>query len=278
MILVTHEQLQSVLPWSQRDLSLGLAGAEMQMIEIVGNGLIERWKLGVDQQMVMTRILTIRACRRDTHVPQAEEELQLRGNGRSVPEIDEIDLGSLTRWRRTSRSLGLSQSNAAGRCDRDDQQCCEAARTLAGLASDLLELVHRWVLPWLPRHHSLTKRSTFRAIRSIIYGNSISLGRRTAKRHADSGKLFGLGCGVESHPIKQINGKTCRHAAMLERRATSYPCCPKPRTRLQCYDRWQKRLQAESDSEVFRGPTSEGRMGEPIDMEQSGCLYRGPTC
>jgi hypothetical protein len=56
VILVTHEQLQSVLPWSQGDLSLGLAGAEMQMIEIVGNGLIERWKLGIDQQMVMTRI------------------------------------------------------------------------------------------------------------------------------------------------------------------------------------------------------------------------------
>ena len=151
----------------------------MQMIEVVGNGLIERWKLGIDQQMVMTRILAIGACRRDTHVPQAEEELQLRGNGRSVPEIDEIDLGSLTRRRRTSRSLRLSQSNPTGRRDRDDQQCCEAARTLAGLASDLFELVHRWVLPWLPRHLSLTKRSTFRAIRSTIYGNSISLGRRT---------------------------------------------------------------------------------------------------
>jgi hypothetical protein len=83
---------------------------------------------------------------------------------------------------------------------------------------------------------------------------------------------------LDPHPTKQIRCKTCPHAAMLQRRATSYPCCPKPRTRLQCYDRWQKRLQAESDSEVFRGPRSEGRMGEPIDMEQSGCLYHGPTC
>ena len=41
-------------PGLKRDFCLGLAGAEMQMIEIVGNGLIEWGQLGVDQEVMVT--------------------------------------------------------------------------------------------------------------------------------------------------------------------------------------------------------------------------------
>ena len=56
VILVPQKQLQCVCSRFQGDFRLRLAGTKVQMIEVVGNGLIERWQLGVDQQMVMSRI------------------------------------------------------------------------------------------------------------------------------------------------------------------------------------------------------------------------------
>ena len=49
VVLVAHDQLQRVLARLERNLRFGLAGAEMQMIEVVGNRLVERRQLGVDQ-------------------------------------------------------------------------------------------------------------------------------------------------------------------------------------------------------------------------------------
>src|SRR6478609_786398 len=66
--------------------------------------------------------------------------------------------------------------------------------------------------------------------------------------------------------------------AMSQRGAAYRPCCPQPRTRLECYDRLQKSSRPRGGSEVFRGPSLRAGMGEPIDMQQSGCLYRAPTC
>ena len=37
----------------ERNLRLGLAGAEVQVIEVVRNRLVERRQFGIDQQMVM---------------------------------------------------------------------------------------------------------------------------------------------------------------------------------------------------------------------------------
>ena len=48
VILVSQEQLKRMLPGFQRDLGLGLAAAEMEMVEVTRNGLIERRQLAVD--------------------------------------------------------------------------------------------------------------------------------------------------------------------------------------------------------------------------------------
>jgi hypothetical protein len=37
----------------QRHLSFGLAAAEVEVIEVVRDGLVERWQVGVNQQVVM---------------------------------------------------------------------------------------------------------------------------------------------------------------------------------------------------------------------------------
>ena len=71
VVLVPHEQLKRVQAGFERDLGLGLAGTEMQMIEVVWNGLVERRKIRVHQQMMMTRILPVRARGRNPHVAEA---------------------------------------------------------------------------------------------------------------------------------------------------------------------------------------------------------------
>jgi len=122
VILVPQQQLQRVRSRLERDLGLGLAGAEVEVIEVVGNRLVERRQLGVDQQVVMSRIGAIRAGGRDAHFAQAESDGRLGRNGCAVLEVGEIDLGPRRRWRRPARWLFLGQGHAACR-SADDQQC-----------------------------------------------------------------------------------------------------------------------------------------------------------
>ena len=50
MILVSHEQLERVLAVLERNLGLGLAAAEVKVVEVIGDRLVERGQLGVDQR------------------------------------------------------------------------------------------------------------------------------------------------------------------------------------------------------------------------------------
>ena len=49
MVLVAKEELQDVRAGGESDFGLGLAGAEVQVIEIIRNWLVERRQLGIDQ-------------------------------------------------------------------------------------------------------------------------------------------------------------------------------------------------------------------------------------
>ena len=53
MVLVPQQQLQFMRTGRQRDLGLGLTGAEMQMIEVVRDRLVEGRQIAVDQEMVV---------------------------------------------------------------------------------------------------------------------------------------------------------------------------------------------------------------------------------
>ena len=50
MIFVSHQQLERVLAMLERNLVLGLAAAEVKVIEVIGDRLVERGQLGVDQR------------------------------------------------------------------------------------------------------------------------------------------------------------------------------------------------------------------------------------
>ena len=49
VVLVAEQELQSVVAWGQRHFCFGLPSAEMQMIEIVRDRLIEGGHRSVDQ-------------------------------------------------------------------------------------------------------------------------------------------------------------------------------------------------------------------------------------
>jgi hypothetical protein len=87
VVLVAHQQLQCVLAPPERNLGLGLPGAEMQMVEVVWDRPVERRQIGIYQQVMMAGILAIRAGGGDAHVPQTEIKLQLRRNENLVEHL-----------------------------------------------------------------------------------------------------------------------------------------------------------------------------------------------
>ena len=78
MVLVAHQKLKRVLAGFERDLRFALAAAEMKMIEVVGDRLIERRQLGVDQEVMMARVLAVCAGRSEAHILQPEVHGELR--------------------------------------------------------------------------------------------------------------------------------------------------------------------------------------------------------
>ena len=90
MVLVAEQELNRVR--SKREIydSFCLPGAEVQMIEVVRYGVVQRWQLGIDQKMVVTGIGLFDARGRHAHVDQTEANGRLLRNDRSVLQADEI--------------------------------------------------------------------------------------------------------------------------------------------------------------------------------------------
>ena len=84
MVLVAQEQLQRVLAGLELNFRLALAATEMKVVEVVGYRLVERWQLGIDQEMMMAGIFPIGARRREAHVLQSEIHGEFRRQHRSI--------------------------------------------------------------------------------------------------------------------------------------------------------------------------------------------------
>jgi len=72
VIFVTEDKLERMLSEWKRDLRLGLSRAKMQVIEIIGNGLIKRRRRDVHHQVMMAGIGFFDTCRRHPHVDEAK--------------------------------------------------------------------------------------------------------------------------------------------------------------------------------------------------------------
>ena len=68
---VAEQQLQCMATRRQRNRRLGLTGAEVQMIFVVRNRLVQRGQWRIYQQMMMARICLFDSCGRDAHVDEA---------------------------------------------------------------------------------------------------------------------------------------------------------------------------------------------------------------
>src|SRR5215471_157759 len=136
--------------------------------------------------MVMTRVLAVRSGGCNAHVPQTEIDLQFCRHGRSVFEIDEIDLGTRGRRRGTSGALTLRKGSAAG-YDGDEQRRDHVTREPAGFACDLLEHVHVYTTPWLSPHHRTELRTAspiyarLAGLKSALHPRSASLSARRTR-------------------------------------------------------------------------------------------------
>jgi hypothetical protein len=83
-----------------------LAGAKMQVGEVIWNRLIQRRQLGIDQEMVMSGILSIGACGRYSHTAKPKMNDRLGRQRVAVLDINEINggprrgrRGPTTTWR-----------------------------------------------------------------------------------------------------------------------------------------------------------------------------------
>ncbi len=89
-------------PRREIDRGLRLARAEVEMVEVVRDRLIERRQVRVDQHMVMSRVRPVRTGRGDAHVAQPEVDRELRGDVRAVLEVREIERGARRRCGRAA--------------------------------------------------------------------------------------------------------------------------------------------------------------------------------
>src|SRR5580693_9394892 len=106
----------------QREFSLRLAPAEVEMVLVVGDRLVERRQVRIDQEMMMTRIGPLRARRRDAHAMQAEMDRGFWPDDGAVLDVDEFNLGARRGWRGSALSGGLRKGGASekkARYDRD---------------------------------------------------------------------------------------------------------------------------------------------------------------
>ena len=71
---ITQQQLQGVDARRQVQDGFGLALAEVEVIPISDDRQVDRWDIGIHQQVVMAGILVLNTCGRDSHVLQAEAD------------------------------------------------------------------------------------------------------------------------------------------------------------------------------------------------------------
>ena len=56
----------------KRDRRFGLAAAEVEMVLVIRDRLVERRQIRVDQEVVVAAVGSVGACRRDAHSVQPE--------------------------------------------------------------------------------------------------------------------------------------------------------------------------------------------------------------
>ena len=118
----------------QVDRRFGLAGPEMQMIEVVRDRLIEWRERLVDDHVMVARIRLLDSCRRDAHIHQAEPQQHFGRNVRVIGRIGDIQ--PCAGWRRMPRHA----SGGWGRGLRLDDAHLDPVRHDRGRVWDMIPI------------------------------------------------------------------------------------------------------------------------------------------
>ena len=94
---------------------LGLAGAEVEVVAVVRDRLVQRRQVGVDQQVVVAGIGLVHACRRHAHVAQPEPHLEALGYHLAVVRPADIGIGVRGRGRVAGRPPGAASTDPRSR-------------------------------------------------------------------------------------------------------------------------------------------------------------------
>ena len=82
-----------MLPGGQIEVRLGLAKPEVKMVMIVGNWLIERRKVYIDQQVMVTGVGLINACWSNAGTAESHSDPEATLDHQSIRRPKYIDLG-----------------------------------------------------------------------------------------------------------------------------------------------------------------------------------------
>ena len=106
MVCIAEQELKRVSPHGQRDRCFGLSRSEVQMIEVIWYGQVQRRQLGVDQEMVVAGIRLVDARRRHAHIDETEANGRILRKHRPILQTDEVDPG-VSRRRRPDEDTDL---------------------------------------------------------------------------------------------------------------------------------------------------------------------------
>src|SRR5579862_7066524 len=176
MIGIAEEELQGVFARRQLDAHFGLAGAEMEMVLVVRDRLIERRQVRVDDEMVMPGIGAIDAGGRDAGTAQSHAQPEFSaGNDGPVRGPDDIGGRPLRRRfalvgarRAPNRATGEANSGDANNSAHRYPPLCAVCR--AGIAPEKWRRGSRLRAPTYVRHGTeRARRKTYRArIRAAV--------------------------------------------------------------------------------------------------------------
>jgi|SRR5712671_4543093 len=94
---ISQYKLKGMLPGGQVHFSLSLAGAKMQVREVVWNRLIQWRQLGINQQMVVSGILSIGARGRHSHTAKPKMNGRFGRQRVAILDVNEINGGACRR-------------------------------------------------------------------------------------------------------------------------------------------------------------------------------------
>jgi hypothetical protein len=116
VVRIAHKQLQRVRARRQRQCDLSLARAEMQIVLVVRDRVVQGRQIPVDEKMKVSCIRFLRSDQRDPDPIKPETDRGVRANDGAVLEIKELGLRA---WRRRSPSPGLGGLGIGGRGEEE---------------------------------------------------------------------------------------------------------------------------------------------------------------